>query len=287
VPIPNPSCWNINGRKIWRRGSESNRRIKVLQTSPLPLGYRAPSDYVSVPGEKSPTGEGEAIFKNVWSGRRGSNPRHRPWQGRALPLSYSRSTSLIITKQALRGNDLPTAVERLDITTQWHFYTIFQRARWLKFLSAGSGVAEVSIERQQLQTQTERAHVHMLARMIAAVLFSRRPHQPSQSLALPGRSDRKHAKTGRLSSQLHLDAGNCLPVALCYQNVCLGMIAGKRSAVCCVRSRKVLIANAGLIRGINAGKSLGLVRGHSDLMRLQCGAHCGSSSGRTTCPSRM
>ena len=27
--------------KGWRRGSESNRRIKVLQTSPLPLGYRA------------------------------------------------------------------------------------------------------------------------------------------------------------------------------------------------------------------------------------------------------
>src|ERR1700744_918696 len=27
--------------EIWRRGSGSNRRIKVLQTSPLPLGYRA------------------------------------------------------------------------------------------------------------------------------------------------------------------------------------------------------------------------------------------------------
>src|ERR1700678_979388 len=27
--------------KYWRRGSGSNRRIKVLQTSPLPLGYRA------------------------------------------------------------------------------------------------------------------------------------------------------------------------------------------------------------------------------------------------------
>ena len=27
--------------KNWRRGSGSNRRIKVLQTSPLPLGYRA------------------------------------------------------------------------------------------------------------------------------------------------------------------------------------------------------------------------------------------------------
>ena len=29
-----------NGKK-WRRGWESNPRIKVLQTSPLPLGYRA------------------------------------------------------------------------------------------------------------------------------------------------------------------------------------------------------------------------------------------------------
>jgi hypothetical protein len=27
----------------WRRGSESNRRIKVLQTLALPLGYRAAS----------------------------------------------------------------------------------------------------------------------------------------------------------------------------------------------------------------------------------------------------
>jgi hypothetical protein len=27
----------------------------------------------------------------IWSGRRGSNPRHLPWQGSTLPLSYSRS----------------------------------------------------------------------------------------------------------------------------------------------------------------------------------------------------
>jgi hypothetical protein len=31
-------------RRVWRRGAESNRRIKVLQTSALPLGYRALSD---------------------------------------------------------------------------------------------------------------------------------------------------------------------------------------------------------------------------------------------------
>jgi hypothetical protein len=28
--------------------------------------------------------------RKFWSGRRGSNPRPRPWQGRALPLSYTR-----------------------------------------------------------------------------------------------------------------------------------------------------------------------------------------------------
>ncbi len=28
-------------QNYWRRGAESNRRIKVLQTSALPLGYRA------------------------------------------------------------------------------------------------------------------------------------------------------------------------------------------------------------------------------------------------------
>ncbi len=47
----------VNCERNWRRGSESNRRIKVLQTSPLPLGYRAPAEYVSVLGEKSPSGE--------------------------------------------------------------------------------------------------------------------------------------------------------------------------------------------------------------------------------------
>ncbi len=29
--------------------------------------------------------------RKKWSGKRDSNPRHLPWQGRALPLSYSRS----------------------------------------------------------------------------------------------------------------------------------------------------------------------------------------------------
>ena len=32
---------SLNLLRYWRRGPGSNRRIKVLQTSPLPLGYRA------------------------------------------------------------------------------------------------------------------------------------------------------------------------------------------------------------------------------------------------------
>ena len=34
----------------------------------------------------------ESEFR-IWSGRRDLNPRLRPWQGRTLPLSYSRSCS--------------------------------------------------------------------------------------------------------------------------------------------------------------------------------------------------
>src|SRR5580692_10372170 len=42
--------------------------------------------------------------KKIWSGRRDLNPRLRPWQGRTLPLSYSRSAASIINKPPPRGN---------------------------------------------------------------------------------------------------------------------------------------------------------------------------------------
>src|SRR5487761_1197584 len=38
-----------------------------------------------------------------WSGRRGSNPRLRPWQGRALPLSYSRPYWIEVYRDAAHG----------------------------------------------------------------------------------------------------------------------------------------------------------------------------------------
>ena len=55
--------------------------MEVLQTSALPLGDGAVRT------------ECEDAGKKKWSGKRDSNPRLRPWQGRTLPLSYSRSSS--------------------------------------------------------------------------------------------------------------------------------------------------------------------------------------------------
>ena len=54
--------------------------VEALQAHALPLGYGA----VSYAFEKK---KQRGLF---WSGKRDSNPRHSPWQGDALPLSYSR-----------------------------------------------------------------------------------------------------------------------------------------------------------------------------------------------------
>lgn len=37
-----------------------------------------------------------ALIPKLWSGRRDLNSRLRPWQGRALPLSYSRLQMIIL-----------------------------------------------------------------------------------------------------------------------------------------------------------------------------------------------
>ena len=56
--------------------------MEVLQTSALPLGDGAVR-----------TAARTVRGKIEWSGKRDSNPRLRPWQGRTLPLSYSRPRS--------------------------------------------------------------------------------------------------------------------------------------------------------------------------------------------------
>jgi hypothetical protein len=44
-----------------------------------------------------------------WSGRRDSNPRPRPWQGRALPLSYTRIRAIGGDEPPATGRAMPNA----------------------------------------------------------------------------------------------------------------------------------------------------------------------------------
>ena len=59
--------------------------MEVLQTSALPLGDGADRNV-----SRDQRTRDAGIKGRSWSGKRDSNPRLRPWQGRTLPLSYSR-----------------------------------------------------------------------------------------------------------------------------------------------------------------------------------------------------
>jgi hypothetical protein len=48
-------------------------------------------------------------FWKIWSGRRDSNPRPRPWQGRALPLSYTRIREIAGDRSPATGRAMPNA----------------------------------------------------------------------------------------------------------------------------------------------------------------------------------
>ena len=73
----------------WRRRPDLNRGSRFCRPLPYHLataptrcvlaGFYA-DNFRHAPGRK-------------WSGKRDSNPRLRPWQGRTLPLSYSRSSA--------------------------------------------------------------------------------------------------------------------------------------------------------------------------------------------------
>ena len=86
--------------------------MEVLQTSALPLGDGAARSVcggclaankgdLNRPSGRRPAAGGRQEksrpdgrdLSEIWSGKRDSNPRLRPWQGRTLPLSYSRPAS--------------------------------------------------------------------------------------------------------------------------------------------------------------------------------------------------
>src|SRR5208337_4865802 len=85
----------------------------------------------------------------TWSGRRDLNPRLRPWQGRTLPLSYSRSNISIITKRLPWSNGSaggnPQAIPS-KMPTASPFFPVPISANW-----SPSGGCEHSMRRGPLR----------------------------------------------------------------------------------------------------------------------------------------
>ena len=97
----------LHGRGVqvgprWRRRLSDSKRHEVTvqgigAPSPRPSERAAASEPrersgdLGAPASERVRGPGTKSPDQNWSGKRDSNPRLRPWQGRTLPLSYSRS----------------------------------------------------------------------------------------------------------------------------------------------------------------------------------------------------
>ena len=94
------TCCSI--KALWRRNPESNRDPRICNPlhshSAIPPHFGARNDIrIRPPRGCDPLGKLPVVKASLlhtalnWSGKRDSNSRPQPWQGCALPLSYSRT----------------------------------------------------------------------------------------------------------------------------------------------------------------------------------------------------
>src|SRR5438477_1744068 len=77
-------------------------------TTWVPRPRAANSDMPNIENPRQQRGSTGTMLE-IWSGRRDLNPRLRPWQGRTLPLSYSRSElPVIISSRSMVRENLTT-----------------------------------------------------------------------------------------------------------------------------------------------------------------------------------
>ena len=111
LPIPPPGLWGVSGG--WGRDRTgvhgfANRCMTILPPSlNSDLRYTQPkTNSHFCPSINS----GQFLLRKNWSGKRGSNSRPQPWQGCALPLSYSRnykiSPRILIKQRVLSSKPL-------------------------------------------------------------------------------------------------------------------------------------------------------------------------------------
>src|SRR5512138_3887173 len=83
-------------RALRLRPEEADGKVWLAGRAPTPTSQHHPeTDRRETQNDEAAKrrpviGRRFAMMRKIWSGRRGSNPRPRPWQGRALPLSYTR-----------------------------------------------------------------------------------------------------------------------------------------------------------------------------------------------------
>ena len=79
---------------LWWRGYAGGAKREGLRlVGCAALAARAPQSRPCPPG------------RSIWSGRRDSNPRPQPWQGCALPLSYTRSRGVSAASRAYMAEE--------------------------------------------------------------------------------------------------------------------------------------------------------------------------------------
>src|SRR5678815_731061 len=94
LPDAQPVCWRVERCRLTWWAAYSRSSSSVLQSRLAGYGCtigltRANLDIVLHYGIYKTAVERRDVSED-WSGRRGSNPRHRAWEARVLPLNYSR-----------------------------------------------------------------------------------------------------------------------------------------------------------------------------------------------------
>ena len=120
--IATSQCVVVRNRRGGLRRMSGLRRAHRNRSSTSPTGGgfvsvlpRSPRTSANVLNEKSPIEKSTGLS---WSGKRDSNPRRRPWQGRTLPLSYSRSGSQ--HRQACRAAERIVVAELKAVKPVFH-----------------------------------------------------------------------------------------------------------------------------------------------------------------------
>jgi hypothetical protein len=122
-------------------------------------------------------------LESNWSGRRDSNPRPRPWQGRALPLSYTRIRDAAITRAT--GRAMPNAAPECNSPSAPEF---------VRFDRFGSQIARNGRKRDQWPTCPHAGALFRFRRLLRGVTRAIRPRStPVQPLATDGRNQLKFA----------------------------------------------------------------------------------------------